>query len=231
MKNKFKALMAYFRAFKKDELDFELDIEDETYVYDFNISSLSRTQWPLHHQSFPITKTMGNIFVEISEEYGNDFWDEGPGSRDVDAWQYYRVVGRIKPFENKIIYDRALFTYRGYENTGDQYEFEQYVKGERMYEEFLKVRELLKKSKRNSFYVEYNGSGDSGWIELPPGYPSELEDISYYLLERYGGWEINEGSQGNIEFTKDYITVDHEWNTEEDGVETLDIIIDEESFK
>ncbi len=213
MKNKFKTLMAYFRAFKKDELDFELDIEDEIYVYDFDISSLSRNQ---------VTKTMENIFVEISEEYGKDFWDEGPGSRYVDAWQYYRVVGRIKPFENKIIYDRALFTYRGHEVTGDEYEFEQYVKGERMYEEFLKVRELLKKSKRNNFFVEYNGSGDSGWVELPPDYPSELEDISYYLLERYGGWEINEGSQG---------TIDHEWNTEEDGTEVLDIIVDEESFK
>ena len=222
MKKKFKTLMAYLRAFKKDELDFELDIEDEIYVHDFYISNLSRNQ---------VTKTMGNIFVEISEEYSNDFWDKGPGSTYFDAWQYYRVLGRIKPFENKIIYDEAIFTYRGYENTGDEYEFEQYVKGERMYEEFLKVRELLKKSKRNSFYVEYNGSGDSGWVELPPDYPSELEDISYYLLERYGGWEINEGSQGNIEFTKDYITINHEWNTEEDGTEVLDIIVDEESFK
>ena len=26
-------------------------------------------------------------------------------------------------------------------------------------------------------------------------------------------------------------TIDHEWNTEEDGTEVLDIIVDEESFK
>ena len=56
------------------------------------------------------------------------------------------------------------------------------------------------------FKVSFAGSGDSGYIEnygvnedderfdLPGG----VEDVLYRMLSRYGGWEINEGSQGDF---------------------------------
>jgi hypothetical protein len=70
----------------------------------------------------------------------------------------------------------------------------------------------------------YNGGGDSGYIEndmelggdTAPT-PSGIEDYCYTVLEDFSGWEINEGSQGNIRFnlkSKEY-SVNHEWNTEE----------------
>lgn len=59
--------------------------------------------------------------------------------------------------------------------------------------------------------VEYNGSGDEGYIEditaspdkAAVEYPSPLYDdvqqVAYDLLSRHhGGWEINEGSNGTI---------------------------------
>ena len=48
----------------------------------------------------------------------------------------------------------------------------------------------------------------------------------------YGTEDCNYAFEDGIEI-QSYESVDHfvEWNTEEDGVETLDIIIDEESFK
>jgi hypothetical protein len=57
--------------------------------------------------------------------------------------------------------------------------------------------------------------------------PSNIKNICYSLLEEYGGWEINEWSQGNIVFTKDEISVNHEWNTEEDDSNEIDIEITE----
>jgi hypothetical protein len=56
--------------------------------------------------------------------------------------------------------------------------------------------------------VEFNGGGDSGYIE-DYGYdekgnnhpiPASMEDFLYNMLEsNFGGWEINEGSQGQFE--------------------------------
>ena len=71
----------------------------------------------------------------------------------------------------------------------------------------------------------YSGGGDSGYIEGDMNVdgdsnqpvPSFLEDMCYNALSSFGGWEINEGSQGNIVFNlKDLtISVNHTWNTEE----------------
>jgi len=85
--------------------------------------------------------------------------------------------------------------------------------------------------------VSYNGSGDSGYIESD--YTSknksgqiddDIESICYNLLEEYGGWEINEGSQGTIDFTKDEITVNHEWNTEEQYTNEINLEVKPEDF-
>ena len=86
-------------------------------------------------------------------------------------------------------------------------------------------------------YVElrYNGSGDSGYIEGSFEDPSEevpanVEDYCYRMLEsNYGGWEINEGSQGTFYFdlVDRSITLHHTYNTEETDTYTLF----EESFK
>jgi hypothetical protein len=47
--------------------------------------------------------------------------------------------------------------------------------------------------------------------------PAFLENMCYNALSNFGGWEINEGSQGNIVFNlrDKTITVNHSWNTEE----------------
>lgn len=215
MKKKFNALMAYLRAFKKDEIWLEVELVDEHIDYlDINV------KW---------IPTMEDIFREIVEMNTSRFYDNGPGTCD-DPYSYFRVDGNIYPKENKIIFESVNFSCMGTESSGDYYEFNDYSEGEPMYNTFLTVRELLKKYKKDRFVVDYNGSGDSGYIEIPPDYPDELEDISYNLLQSYGGWEINEGSQGTIEFTADEIEVNHEWNTEDNYTEDLNIIVTPETF-
>jgi hypothetical protein len=90
-------------------------------------------------------------------------------------------------------------------------------------EEFLnEMRELY------GSYVEmtYDGSGDSGWIqdqvdsdEGSKGMTNELENIAYEALELFhAGWEINEGSSGNIKFNFEdqTLTITHYQNIEDE---------------
>jgi hypothetical protein len=57
----------------------------------------------------------------------------------------------------------------------------------------------------NYLVLKYNGGGDSGYIEsnFESGQPvpTEVEEWCYQKLEEnFGGWEINEGSQGEFQF-------------------------------
>ena len=82
--------------------------------------------------------------------------------------------------------------------------------------------------------LKYNGSGDSGYIEntfeeLGDQVPAAIEDWCYNQLERhFGGWEINEGSDGEFIFNFHDMTIElnHTYNVEENETDT----IYEESF-
>lgn len=82
--------------------------------------------------------------------------------------------------------------------------------------------------------ISYEGSGDSGYIESDiifndntrSDYPGQLEDWMYRELEQYGGWEINEGSQGEFHFNFDEKTIrlSHGENYEEEETHGIPII-------
>jgi hypothetical protein len=75
----------------------------------------------------------------------------------------------------------------------------------------------------------YNGSGDSGYIESSfeengDGVPAHIEDWCYRVLEdNFGGWEINEGSDGKFvfNFNDGTVTLYHTMNVEEEAMDTL----------
>ena len=76
--------------------------------------------------------------------------------------------------------------------------------------------------------LRYNGSGDSGYIEdyfdNGDSVPSSIEDFCYRQLENhFGGWEINEGSQGEFQIDMDEkeIVLIHTNNIEENERNTL----------
>jgi hypothetical protein len=82
--------------------------------------------------------------------------------------------------------------------------------------------------------IKSNGSGDSGYIEnsfeeIGDQVPAAIEDWCYNQLERnFGGWEINEGSDGEFIFNFHDMTIElnHTYNVEENTTDT----IYEESF-
>jgi hypothetical protein len=72
---------------------------------------------------------------------------------------------------------------------------------------FSELKELFKDGNvPEKLEVRFDGGGDSGYINslfentrIPV--PAGIEDYCYTLLEQnFGGWEINEGSQGNFVF-------------------------------
>ena len=77
--------------------------------------------------------------------------------------------------------------------------------------------------------LSYNGSGDSGFVESSfdennESVPSAIEDWCYDQLEsHFGGWEINEGSDGEFifNFNDMTITLNHTYNTEENEHDTI----------
>ena len=217
-------LMAYLRGFKKESINFELIISsqdiEEIEIYD----------------DVNMTSTFYSYFESIVNQYADDLYDEGPGSVD-NASEYFYVDGEIYPSENKIVFNQVRFTSYGTSDSGYEVYIDDYEENESMYNTFIEVGKFLDEIKATSVTIGYSGSGDSGGVdnnyESENGtgdVPAGIEDICYKLLEEYGGWEINEGSQGNIVFTKDEISVNHEWNTEEDDSNEIDIEITEDSL-
>jgi hypothetical protein len=210
MKKKFKMLMAYLRGFKKESIPFQITIS-ETHIEDINI-----------YYGVDITSNFESHLQTILELYTNELYDEGPGSVE-SAGGYFYVDGEIYPFENKIVFNQVKFTSYGTSYSGYELYIEDHEEEGDIYEYFIETRKFLDEIKANSATVGYSGSGDSGAIdnnyESENGsgmVPSNIKNICYSLLEENGGWEIKEGSQGNIVFKKDEIRVNHEWNTEDD---------------
>jgi hypothetical protein len=183
-----------------------------------------------------MTSTFYSYFETILELYTNELYDEGPGSVE-SAGDYFYVDGEIYPFENKIVFNQVRFTSYGTSDSGYEVYIDDYEEDDGMYSTFMEVRKFLEHEGLEDMTISYNGGGDSGYIESD--YTSknkngqideDIEHICYDLLEEYGGWEINEGSQGNIVFTKDEISVNHEWNTEDDDSNEIDIEITEDSL-
>jgi hypothetical protein len=125
----------------------------------------------------------------------------------------------------------------GTEDTGSYYEFHDYVEGDSIYNQFIEIQKFLDEINSTGVVIDYSGGGDSGYIEGQyqsengsGDVPSEIEDICYDLLEEFGGWEINEGSQGKISLTKDSININHLWNTEESEFFDHEITLTVDSF-
>lgn len=93
-----------------------------------------------------------------------------------------------------------------------------------VFEELENIEGLETRSLR----LDYNGSGDSGYLEdsFTDGTdcPTSVSDYCYNMLENnFGGWEINEGSQGYFEMDLDNkeLTLYHTSNIDEQGRDTI----------
>jgi hypothetical protein len=118
----------------------------------------------------------------------------------------------------------AVTYYMSSRESGDEKEISELGNGN----EFI---EMAKSQGVDVGVVYFNGGGDSGEIDSNMSFqggslnlPRGIEDSLYDWLESfYGGWEINEGSQGHFSFDFDEGTVQlfFEENYEESDTDTL----------
>jgi hypothetical protein len=212
------------------DMEIQLTPEDK--------KSLSR--YFIYIRSFGSTTANATCYFEYgSFTYGGDVYTNG---RRIEKFKpvellMERILDNIEPdnFENDEFHDQdeldyfsidfdfdclsktidvnCNFSVRNYDDAGSSGEIP-----EEVFDKIFKEYSVTK------IVCTYNGGGDSGYIEsdmelggdtVPT--PSEIEDYCYTVLEDFGGWEINEGSQGNITFnlkSKEY-SINHQWNTEE----------------
>ena len=140
----------------------------------------------------------------------NNFEDDE--FNDQDELNYFSIVFDFDCL-NKTIGVNCNFTVNGHDETGSSGEIPEEV-----------FDEIFKEYSVTEIVCTYTGGGDSGYIESDMELGGDtvptamgIEDYCYSVLGDFSGWEINEGSQGNIRFnlkSKKY-SISHEWNTEE----------------
>jgi hypothetical protein len=208
MKRKFKALLAFLKAYKKDTIGFSWTCYEG-----------EDPEWEWGHTSIQKMPTnIKNIATESAEMFWEKVYDDAPGSDT----EYYRIVLTIYPFKNKA---EIRCDYEMYDEQQESYSRD--INDE-------KFIEMFNRKEIDEITARYNGGGDSGEIEyieidgkaanISWGTPDEdeklIQNTLYDDLERaFGGWEIDDGSNGEIKIYKpeDYddtivIDIEHYWN-------------------
>ena len=171
--------------------------------------------WPNVHQNVSIPKNMLDMLVDITDSKVDEIFDMDCYSET----DYYTLTAEILPKEKKIIYSLDV---------------EEYSNQAETYERKLENPELEEYFKRTGVEIieaRYSGGGDSGDIDTITidGEHSNIQfgsqdddekliwDTLYDNLENaYGGWEIDDGSWGTIELSRNMeIIISHEWNMRE----------------
>jgi|688.fasta_scaffold239645_2 hypothetical protein len=226
MKNKFKLFMRFVSLLscEKPYANVQCDEGNIEYVT-FYCNSGDKS----------IPQNMTDLLTDVLESSAMELYDEARYHFDdgMSSWSNFDVY-----------FDKTTMriggtdvTVYGTEDTGSYYEFGDYEEGDSIYDTFIEVQKFLNEINSNGVRIDYNGSGDSGYIEGQyqsengsGDVPAGMEDICYNLLEDFGGWEINEGSQGNITLTKNSIDINHQWNTEESDFFEHEITLTVDSF-
>lgn len=158
----------------------------------------------------------------VREESITDHFNECDGSQ--------RIEVEIDCKE-RILNIYAYETVYGSEPHGSTYNLED-IESEFGEETLKAVEELFEELGDSYASVDFSGGGDDGYIEdfmIIDGnqvdIPKLIEDMLYRMLNgNFGGWENNEGAQGNWEFNPKDKTIffDFNYNTEEEQSVNID---------
>ena len=201
---------------KYGEINFEMDTDDEEISYNPNY-------FPTHFDNnytaeipdglVPILKKIID-YVDDSDLYSNL-----PNDADIDYQRFEITIDGVKR-EISLTHIYSYFT------EGDSMGIEY----DDMIEEWEEKGVFDDTSIPEDGYLtlKYNGGGDSGYIEsdFENGEPSPgaVEEWCYQQLEEnFGGWEINEGSQGEFQFdfNEKTVVLAHTYNTMLDESNTI----------
>lgn len=213
----------YLGSLGMDEGTIEIDLGDNG---EFNPSTID---WNY------ITHFVNNFSAEIPAElteilklfcnyiYKNDLIEEI--TLDSGTLNYDRLEIKIDCDDKSISFSRDY----GYYDVGDTYgtthEADDDDKVEQIFNQLINDNLI---SDGEVLTLRYNGSGDSGFVDGTfdnnKDVPSYLKNWCYEILEaNYGGWEINEGSDGSFELDMDNRIIHHyhSYNEEKNEYDTI----------
>jgi hypothetical protein len=198
------------------EINFEMETDDEEISYDPN-------DFPTHFDNnytaeipdglVPILKRIIDYFDDA------DLYSNLPDGSDIDYQRFEITIDGVKR-------EISLTHIYSYFSEGDS----QGVEYDDMIEEWEEkgVFDDVSIPEDGYLVLKYNGGGDSGYIESDfengePA-PGAVEEWCYQQLEEhFGGWEINEGSQGEFQFdfNEKTVVLAHTYNTMLDESNTI----------
>jgi len=198
------------------EINFEMETDDEEISYDPN-------DFPTHFDNnytaeipdglVPILKRIIDYFDDA------DLYSNLPDGSDIDYQRFEITIDGVK---REISLTHIYSYFSEGDSTGIEYDD--------MIEEWEEkgVFDDVSIPEDGYLVLKYNGGGDSGYIESDfengePA-PGAVEEWCYQQLEdNFGGWEINEGSQGEFQFDFNEKTVilSHTYNTMLDESNTI----------
>jgi hypothetical protein len=161
------------------------------------------------------------------DRFIEDFMDTLKGNDELDTWvdtpdggdtEIYNYTFEINPEERMVrIYGNYSYYTEG-EQENNLYDTDE------LPEEIIEFLDKLSEEGHGELEVNFQGGGDSGWIEedgrtrKDDNYkiPDVVENYCYELLNKYPGWEVNEGSQGEFYFdsSKMMVSFDFQYNEE-----------------
>ena len=198
------------------EINFEMEQDDEEISY-------SEYGFPTHFDNnyyAEIPDGLVPILKKIIDYVDDDgLYSNLPDGSDIDYQRFEITISGVK---KEIALTHIYSYYSEGDSTGIEYDD--------MIEEWEEkgVFDDVSIPEDGYLTLKYNGGGDSGYIEsdFENGEPSPgaVEEWCYQQLEEnFGGWEINEGSQGEFQFDFNEKTVilSHTYNIIEDRSNTL----------
>ncbi len=174
------------------------------------------------------TAEIPEVMIEISKKLLNYVCENDlvrtPDVNDIN-WQRLEIDLDCDDSTISVVHDY------NYYDTGDTETDTRSLEEEEENESFKEVFDVLEDDpdiEDRILTIDYSGGGDSGYLEDSftngDSVPAVVSDFCYNMLEnRFGGWEINEGSQGHFEIDLDNkeITLNHTYNLDETGRDTL----------
>lgn len=235
MKRKFIYLMEFLKQFDCDKITQTYTFYDSG--YDWGLQDL-RYEKSGNTKDIETPKVLYGLLEDILDHMVQEIESEVYEHSD-DITRFDLNV-EIFPKKGLLVYSSADIQSYGKEGESREYEFDKYkdiklisyLYGKDKDDIVIKCREFLSNlGNPDSVTISYDGSGDSGDLDQngitsdgrSVDLPSDIEDICYSQLEKFSGWEINEGSSGEIVITNDSLIVDHYWNKEEWNTIGLDI--------
>jgi hypothetical protein len=168
-----------------------------------------------------IPERIGPILKRISESLSD--YDPNYESDDIGStWANFIINS-----EDNSIHVEFCYSYYTRDEQGMSWDEVEIAADETL----SKIMDEFSESDVQTMWVKFDGNGDSGSIEGAEDedgsivdLPADIEDWCYQQLENnYGGWEINEGSNGSFIFKSEpkEVILDFAWNNENTECDTI----------